>query len=284
MIFVHWCRSLLALGAAGFVISLSGDAAAAGPSLIPSDVTAGLGPAVTAAPLWPELSAGPELSGEKIASPVGTGHEGSATDWSLSPPGDLPPVVRAQSPTVSLIPLSTDHAAIEQTSLLSAATGTSGRLRADYQTDFGGTDRIGVQALTKTWLGIGVDTEANYWQRPVPTLGIEPFWTGDLNVIYSVMPHPRFKLRSGAGAAWRIDDGNPHAGYNLTTGLDVYLLWRFMFTGEIDYGSIDDDKLFHYRAALGLTWQGLEFFSGYDNYRLGSEHLDGWVNGIQFWY
>ncbi|MDQ3331884.1 MAG: hypothetical protein M3552_14725 [Planctomycetota bacterium] len=225
-------------------------------------------------------------SGEGFTSDAFTRPDPSAADAPLafSYSGELPPVVRGQSASIELLPLATGEASIKNTSLLSAITGTKGRLRADYLTDFDGTDRIGVQALTQTWLGLGIDTEANYWQRPVRDMGIEPLWTGDLYLIYSFVPHPRFKLRSGAGAAWRVEDGKPHAGYNVTHGLDVYLLWRFMFSGEIDWGAIDDDKLLHYRAALGLTWRGLEFFTGYDRYKLGDERLDGWVNGVQFWY
>lgn len=199
-------------------------------------------------------------------------------------PRGLPPVVRGQSPEIQLLGLADDAVSIEKTSLLSSLTGTKGRLRGDYLTDFDQTERIGVQWLTQGWLGLGLDTEANYWQRPVRDLGQETLWTGDLNLIYNLIPHPRFKLRSGLGAAWAIDQGKPHAGYNITHGLDVYLLWRVMATGEIDWGAIDGDKLFRYRLALGLTYGSAEFYTGYESLRLGSERLDGWVNGVAIWY
>lgn len=195
-----------------------------------------------------------------------------------------PPVVRLRSPDVELLPLATEEEAVEKTSLLSWASGTKGRIRGDYLTDFDETDRIGAQALSQGWLGLGFDAEANYWQRPVAGLGREPLWTGDLNLIYNLMPHPRFKFRSGAGAAWRVDDGDPHAGWNVTHGLDVYLLWRAMATGELDWGRFDDDKLLRYRLALGLTYDSFEFFTGYESYKLGGERLDGWVNGVSWWY
>lgn len=196
----------------------------------------------------------------------------------------LPPVVRAQSPEIDLLPLATGEALVENTSLLSAVTGTKGRVRADWLTDFDETERIGVQALTQVWNGVGIDTEANYWQRPVAGLGREPLWTGDLNLLYSFPPHPRFKLRSGAGLAWTVDDGDFRSGYNITHGIDVYLLWRAMVTGEIDWGEIDSDKLLRYRLAFGLTFKLCEFYTGYESYKLGDERLDGWVNGIAFWY
>jgi hypothetical protein len=199
--------------------------------------------------------------------------------------GNAPPIVRAQSPDISLLPLSTGDASIENTSsILSAATGTSGRVRADYLTDFGGTDRIGVQALTQGWFGIGWDGEVNYWQRPIAGSSRVPLWTGDLNLIYNFPFHPRVKFRSGIGGAWRADRGHLLGGYNITHGLDVYLLWRFMATGDVDWGVVGGDKLFHYRAALGLTYQSFEFYSGYESYKLGDERLDGWINGVAFWY
>jgi hypothetical protein len=298
---VALCAALVA-----FTVTADSSLAAAGPCFVGADEIAGLPPTTAlsvrfvnlSSPERPDPSRDHEEAVFEFGTESGVGSAGDEPQAFFLPvdasvrhnvepflaTGDLPPVVRAQSPPLELLPLATGDVPIEQTSLLSSVTGTSGRLGVDYLTDFGGTTRIRGQALTKTWMGIGIDTEADYWQRQVPNRGSEPLWTGDLNVIYSLMPHPRFKLRSGAGAAWRIEDGNPHAGYNLTTGLDVYLLWRFMLTGEVDYGAIRHDKLFRYRVGLGLTWKTLEFFSGYDSYKLGNEHLDGWMNGVQFWY
>ena len=302
-------------GLAGLIVCVA-CAAAAGPTLVPPDEAAGLcavaelSGRTTQASHSPyaeeSLEGGPPLRGadpESVAFQYGflpdrvpaasaeidlddiTGiGRLRPLDSSSFFTTDLPPVVRAQSPDISLLPLSNGDAPVENTSLMSWATGTKGRIRGDYLTDFDETDRIGVHALTQGWLGFGVDAEANYWQRPVADLGREPLWTGDLNVIYNLVPHPRFKFRSGIGAAWTVEDGKPHAGYNVTHGLDVYLLWRAMAIGEIDWGQLDDDKLFRYRLALGLTYDSFEFFTGYESYKLGGEKLDGWVNGVAWWY
>ena len=199
-----------------------------------------------------------------------------------------PPVLRGQSPdaaVVQLVPLvGSDATPVQTTSWLGAVSGSSGRVRGDYLTDFDGTSRIGGNLLTFSKLGFGLDAEANYWRRPVAGLGREPLYTGDVNLIYSFPPHPRMKLRSGVGPNFRIDDGKAAVGANITHGIDVYLLWRFMATGELDWGWLNGDKLFRYRLALGLTWKQAEIFTGYESYKLGDERLGGWVNGIAIWY
>ena len=279
-------------GPAALIVCLASAAIAAGPAVVSPDETAGLSPTATLL-----LHVEPQIG--RHARPTEGRHAlttGRAEDWHALTTGrvwqassgdafsGVPPVVRAQSPGIELLPLATGDPPIETTSLLRWVTGTKGRIRGDYLTDFDEVDRVGVHALTQTWMGLGIDAEANYWQRPVADLGREPLWTGDLNLVYNMFPHPRFKFRSGAGAAWTIDDGEPHAGYNVTHGLDVYLLWRFMATGEADWGQIDDDRLFRYRLALGLTFKFAEFYTGYESWRLGNERLDGWVNGVAVWY
>lgn len=291
-------------GVAGLTVCLACAVSAAGPSFVRPDEAAGLSPVARieeggerieeehdgdllssgvvdlsvprAAPL------GPATHAEEHSTLVES-HQGHPA-FDAASFNDLPPVVRGQSPEIELLSLAGREAPVENTSLMRWATGTKGRIRGDYLTDFDDTDRIGVQALTQGWMGLGFDAEANYWQRPVAGLGREPLWTGDLNLIYNLVPHPRFKFRSGMGAAWTVNDGKPHAGYNVTHGLDVYLLWRAMAVGEIDWGRLDDDDLFRYRLALGLTYDSFELYSGYESYKLGSERLDGWVNGIAWWY
>jgi hypothetical protein len=293
-------------GFAGLTVCLACALAAAGPPLVRPDEAAGLSAVMRiedreegiedpfgidpVVPLSVDSSGprtsslGPAPHTETRSALLASHQWHPAVEATLLFEDNLPAVVRGQSPEIELLPLAGGEVSIENTSLMRWATGTKGRIRGDYLTDFDDTDRIGVQTLTQGWLGLGFDAEANYWQRPVGGLGREPLWTGDLNLIYNLVPHPRFKFRSGMGAAWTVEDGKPHAGYNVTHGLDVYLLWRAMAIGEIDWGQLDDDKLFRYRLALGLTYDSFEFFSGYESYKLGDERLDGWVNGVAWWY
>lgn len=196
------------------------------------------------------------------------------------------PIVRGQTPALALLPMAGSilRAPSSLMSLVTPMFIGNGRIRGDYVTDFDETDKVGMQILTQGGLGAGIDAEVNYWQRPVAGLGREPLWTGDLNVLYSMSPISRFKLRAGAGGSWMLDNGEAQFGYNFTYGLDVYLLWRAMFTSEIDYGKIGGDELFRYRLGLGLTFNAIDIFTGYESQEIDNEELDGWMSGIALWY
>lgn len=214
--------------------------------------------------------------------------------WLTTPPEDAhrataderisSPTIRAQSPDISLLPLASGETPLESTVSLTPFNWSNGRLRADYVTDFDETDKVGVQILTEGGLAFGIDAEVGYWQRPVPGLGRESLWVGDVNAIYNICPIPRFKLRSGVGPNWMIDGGESKFGYNFTVGTDILMLWRAMFTGELDWGRVDKQDLFRYRLGLGLTVKSFDLFTGYESQSIGDEHLNGWMNGIAIWY
>lgn len=207
----------------------------------------------------------------------------ATTDQFISSPA-ISPTIRAQSPDISLLPLASGATPLESTVSLTPFNWSNGRLRADYVTDFDETDKVGVQLLTEGGLAFGVDAEVGYWQRPVPGLGRESLWVGDVNAIYNICPIPRFKLRSGVGPNWMIDGGETKFGYNFTMGADILMLWRAMFTGELDWGKIDNDELFRYRLGLGVTVKSFDLFTGYESQTIGDENLSGWMNGIAIWY
>ncbi|QDT62923.1 hypothetical protein [Calycomorphotria hydatis] len=166
---------------------------------------------------------------------------------------------------------------------LRGLTGSKGRLRFDYLYS-DDAQRYGGQIVTQTFTGLGIDAEGYQWNPKDPALN--NFWTGDVNVIFSTSAIPRMKVRSGAGTAF-IDQGHQgdqRFGYNITHGVDVYLLGKGMVTGEIDYGKIDSDNLLHYRIAYGITLLSLEAFVGYESYKLGNLKYDGVVAGVSMWY
>ena len=160
----------------------------------------------------------------------------------------------------------------------------NGRLRGDYVTDFDETEKVGIQILTQGGLGAGIDAEVNYWQRPVANLGREALWTGDVNMLYSLSPIDRFKMRGGVGGSWLLDQGQAQYGYNFTYGVDIYTLWRFMFTGEIDWGEIGGDELLRYRFGLGVTVESFDIFAGYESQEIDNEELGGFMTGVAVWY
>ncbi|QDT35667.1 hypothetical protein [Stratiformator vulcanicus] len=165
-------------------------------------------------------------------------------------------------------------------STLRSIMGSKGRLRFDYLYD-DDINRYGGHLLTQTGNGVGFDAEGHYWDRH--DNANDDFWTGDLNLILSLSSNPRMIFRSGAGMAFiHVDDTD--FGYNITHGVDVYLLGPFLFNAEIDWGEISGEGLLHYRVAFGAQFVGLEWFAGYDSYKLGSLRIDGLLAGASIWY
>lgn len=177
------------------------------------------------------------------------------------------PVIRAQSP-INLL-------------------GLSGRVRADYLYDFKHLSRIGGQVLLSVANRFGIDSEGYAWRQKLDGGGEDNFYTGDFNLVYNLAKNERIKFRSGAGVTGiQLDDGtDPEYGYNVTHAADVYLLFRLFLTGEVDWGKINDNKMFHYRVSIGYYFTPLEIFVGYDSYKLnGLDTFDGFIAGGNLWF
>ena len=179
--------------------------------------------------------------------------------------------------------------ALTETSLMSRALRSKGRLRADAWTDFDDTTRFGGQLVATTWLRAALDAEAYAWRQdrdpdPGERLGGD-FHTGDANVVAQVVSHARGTLRTGAGAAWIVDDaGTFEVGPQGTIALDANLLGQATAGFEIDYGLIGGDELFRWRAEGGWVWGPAEIRTGYDRLTLGEERRGGWFASLLLRY
>ena len=200
---------------------------------------------------------------------------------------------RSGEPAVRLLELADGDGPagwVTETSLLSAALRSKGRLRADYWSDFDDTTRIGGQVVATTWVKrLAVDAEANYWQQ-----SRDPFegdrlggtwWTGDANAVMNVADHPRGRVRTGGGAAWIVrDDGEIEAGPNATIACDFGLLSHAVAGFEVDWGLVGGDELFRWRVGGGWAFPGVQVRVGYDDYKLGSEDRAGAFAGVVLRY
>lgn len=162
--------------------------------------------------------------------------------------------------------------------------GARGRLRVEYGDEFDEVQRIrGQMLLNLIGNHIGVDASVNSWEdeRPGPN-SLGDFWTGDANLVYS-MDAQRVAMRGGAGASW-IYDEEVDVGYNTTYGADLFLTRPWLVSGEIDYGKISGEKLFHWRATFGVQLLHAEVYLGYDSYKWNHIRFDGPVAGAGLWF
>jgi hypothetical protein len=162
--------------------------------------------------------------------------------------------------------------------------GARGRLRGEYGDEFDDVKRIrGQMLLTLIGNHIGIDTSVNSWEdyRPSPK-ALGDFWTGDANLVYSLGAQ-RIAMRGGLGASW-VHDNDLDVGYNFTYGADLFLTRPWLVSGEVDWGRINRDKLFHWRATVGLQLFRFEVYLGYDSYKWDRIRFDGPVAGAGIWF
>ena len=157
--------------------------------------------------------------------------------------------------------------------------GAGTRLRFDYSEDYGDEIRIHGQLMTQLTGQLGLDAEATWYDKNRNSDVTGELWTGDANLVYK-LDVSRVALRFGGGAAYTLEDGNADVGYNLTYGTDFYIRRPFLVSGEIDWGQISQDQLFHWRVTVGFVYGSLEIFGGYDSYELGEFEIDGPVAGL----
>jgi hypothetical protein len=52
----------------------------------------------------------------------------------------------------------------------------------------------------------------------------------------------------------------------------------------LEFGTLGDAGVFHYRVTFGCAWSHVEVFAGYDALRIGSVWLDGPLVGCRVWF
>lgn len=162
--------------------------------------------------------------------------------------------------------------------------GSRARLRGEYGDEFDDVKRIrGQMLLNLIGNHIGIDASVDSWEdkRPRPQ-ALGDFWTGDANVVYS-MGAQRVAMRGGVGASW-VHINDLDVGYNFTYGADLFLTRPWLMSAEVDWGKINSDKLFHWRATVGLQLLRFEVYVGYDSYKWDRIRFDGPVAGAGIWF
>ncbi|WP_166824939.1 hypothetical protein [Thalassoroseus pseudoceratinae] len=157
--------------------------------------------------------------------------------------------------------------------------GAGTRLRFDYSEDYNDEVRIHGQLMTQLTGQFGLDAESTWYDKTRNSDIDGELWTGDANLVYK-MDVSRITLRFGGGAAYALKDGRADVGYNMTYGTDFYIRRPFLVSGEIDWGEISGDQLFHWRVTTGFVYGSLEIFAGYDSYELGEFDINGPVAGL----
>lgn len=202
----------------------------------------------------------------------------SFTDSSM--PGDLD----AWFPRANNDPLGAELTLVGFPTPMSLLGVAKVRVRGEYGTNFDDHRRTGGQiyAIGRGWAGI--DAAFDHREIDLPRGRENGLWTGDANLVFRLPEVRMLNMRAGVGANWLHDGGETDVGYNLTYSADVFIKRPWLLSGEIDWGQVGSEQLFHGRATFGLMLGNFEVYTGYDYYEAGRLELDGLVGGAGIWF
>ncbi|MBN2218527.1 MAG: hypothetical protein JW719_14220 [Pirellulales bacterium] len=162
--------------------------------------------------------------------------------------------------------------------------GWAARLRTDYAENFDDLSRVGGHLLLSTTSRFGLDAETNYLQERFAHGGHDQLWLGDFNIIYRFAQSERAQWRAGLGFNWLDDPVDTDFGFNFTYGFDIYPRKPFVFSTELDWGTLGGAEAFHFRTTAGALIRGLETFVGYEYRDIDRFHFNGLVAGVRLWF
>ena len=158
------------------------------------------------------------------------------------------------------------------------------RVRGEYGEDFDAIRRVSMGMLYETRGRWGLDASLDYYREWVPGYGRDDMWLGDVNVVYRFAQADNWVMRTGLGANYLTGSGSTEWGFNFTYGGDWLPARPWIFSANIDVGSLGKVGFFHGRATVGVNVRKVEFYSGYDYLDVGSIQIGNVIGGIRFWY
>lgn len=153
-----------------------------------------------------------------------------------------------------------------------------------YAENFGRFGRVDTTFQIEGAHRFGIDAEFNYWRDSVISGKTRDFWTGDANLMFRFAQNEWLQTRAGFGGAWLEDAVNSDYGFNFTYKADLFIRDPFILSGELDWGTLGDESLFHPRITLGAQWHRAELFIGADYFDIGPTQATSMIAGGRFWY
>jgi hypothetical protein len=168
-------------------------------------------------------------------------------------------------------------------SLPDDARSWNARLAAFYGDSFDGLHRAGARLQLDTASRFGLDAEWHQWVEDAAR-GRDTLAVGDANFIYRFAQHEQAEFHTGLGFNWLADRARADFGFNFTYGVDLFPRRPWVISAVFDAGTLGEAGYFHGRTSVGVIWEQVELFAGYDVQRFGNARLDGLIAGMQFWF
>lgn len=160
--------------------------------------------------------------------------------------------------------------------------GAGFRLSTEYADDFSGLQRIGNRLQLDSQSRFGLDTEWNYWREEIAT-GYDEIWTGDANLVFRFAQSETAQFYTGLGMNW-LGGSESDVGFNFTYGFDWFPAKPWVIRSVLDAGTLGSADLYHNKTTVGLCYQHVELYTGYDILHIGDTNLQGFVAGFTLWW
>ena len=160
----------------------------------------------------------------------------------------------------------------------------SGRVSAEYATEFADVDRIGGRLLLSTASRFGIDTEMNYLEERLADGGRDWLWLGDGNLVFRFAQSNWSEWRTGVGLNWLDDRQQTDYGFNFTYGVDLYPRRPWVVSLDVDWGTLGRSSLFRARTTAGVVVWGLESYIGYEYLDIGRTQCNQLIGGVRLWF
>lgn len=167
----------------------------------------------------------------------------------------------------------------DSTDFVSAA-----RAQVEYGTDYSGTQTVGGKLQFD--LPVCRTTFDGSWTtyyEDVANAGTDTLSLGDANIVFRFAQNPRMTWRTGVGVNW-LADAQSEAGFNFTYGIDVLPTYPFVWSAEIDWGTLGHAELFRSRTTLGAQWREVELYCGFEYVDVDTAHILTMLYGLRYWW
>lgn len=156
--------------------------------------------------------------------------------------------------------------------------------KTNYAENFSGMRRIDAGFQLEGANRLGIDSELNYWREAVTPEWTHSLWTGNANLLFRFAQCEWLQTRAGIGCNWLEDDGYNDYGFNFTYTADVFIRDPVIISGELDWGTLGDETLFHPRITLGIHCRRAELFIGCDYFDIGPTQATSMIAGARLWF
>ena len=158
------------------------------------------------------------------------------------------------------------------------------RFDADYVDAFDNLDRINGHLLISTASRFEFDARFQHLDERLAEGGKDQLWTGDCNVTYRFAQSKCAQFRTGLGINWLNAPTQTDLGFNFTYGADIFPARPWVLSAVMDAGTLGHAGLFRFRTTVGVIYQRVELFSGYEYTDIGRVHWNGLIGGVRLWF